>query len=127
VTVALCVAGSVRLFASASTMARGAHASSLHGSRHAKLVPPPATVRHVAGQLVTAVGDSTMVASTPALQTALPGIYIDAEVGRQFGTGLAVIADLKAKGAATQHPGVVLADWYTAVCAWRTYAPEVMA
>jgi len=170
VTVALCVAGSVRLFASASTVAGGAHAASLHGSRHAKLVPPPATVRHVAGQLVTAVGDSIMVASTPALQTALPGIYIDAEVGRQFGTGLAVIAALKAKGllrpilvvglgtngpvtagqisqlfaeigpdrklvlvntfenrpweqevnsmlatAATQHPGVVLADWYTTI------------
>jgi hypothetical protein len=170
VTVALCVAGSVRLFASASTVAGGAHAASLHGSRHAKLVPPPATVSHVAGQLVTAVGDSIMVASTPALQTALPGIYIDAEVGRQFGTGLAVIADLKAKGllrpilvvglgtngpvtagqisqlfaeigpdrklvlvntfenrpweqevnsmlatAATQHPGVVLADWYTTI------------
>jgi hypothetical protein len=170
VTVALCVAGSVRLFASASTVAGGAHAASLHGSRHAKLVPPPATVSHVAGQLVTAVGDSIMVASTPALQTALPGIYIDAEVGRQFGTGLAVITDLKAKGllrpilvvglgtngpvtagqisqlfaeigpdrklvlvntfenrpweqevnsmlatAATQHPGVVLADWYTTI------------
>ncbi len=149
-------------------MTGGAHAASLRGSQHAKLVPPP--VRHVSGESVTAVGDSIMVASTPALQTALPGIYIDAEVGRQFATGLAVIADLKAKGllrpivvvglgtngpvtagqisrlfaeigpdrklvlvntfenrpweqevnsmlatAASQHPGVVLADWYTTI------------
>jgi hypothetical protein len=124
----------------------------------------------VPGQSITAVGDSIMVASSPALQTALPGIYIDAEVGRQFGTGLTVIADLKAKGllrpivvvglgtngpvtpgqigqlfaeigpdrklvlvntfenrpweqevnsllatAASDHPGVVLADWYTTI------------
>jgi hypothetical protein len=151
-------------------MTGGAHAASLRGSRHAKLVPPPTPVRHVPGQSITAVGDSIMVASSPALQTALPGIYIDAEVGRQFGTGLTVIADLKAKGllrpivvvglgtngpvtpgqisqlfaeigpdrklvlvntfenrpweqevnsllatAASDHPGVVLADWYTTI------------
>jgi hypothetical protein len=170
VTLALCIAGSVRLLASASTMTGGAHAASLRGSRHARLVPPQPQVRDLKGQSITAVGDSIMVASTPALQTALPGIYIDAEVGRQFGTGLTVIADLKAKGllrpivvvglgtngpvtagqisqlfaeigpdrklvlvntfenrtweqevnsmlatAASQHPGVVLADWYTTI------------
>ena len=119
---------------------------------------------------MTAVGDSVMVASTPALQQALPGIYIDAMVGRQFSTGLQVIADLKARGllrpivvvglgtngtvtadeisqlfaeigpnrrlvlvntfearpweqevnstlaaAASDHPGVVLANWYTTI------------
>jgi len=32
------------------------------------------------------------------MQAAVPGIYIDAMVGRQFGTGLQVIADLKARG-----------------------------
>ena len=122
------------------------------------------------GQSVTAVGDSVMVASTPALQAALPGIYIDAMVGRQFSTGLQVIASLKAQGllrpivvvglgtngsvtadeitqlfaeigpdrklvlvntfedrpweaevnatlaaAASSHPGVVLANWYTMI------------
>ena len=111
-----------------------------------------------------------MVASTPALQQALPGIYIDAMVGRQFSTGLQVIAELKARGllrpivvvglgtnatvtadeisqlfaeigpsrrlvlvntfearpweqevnstlagAASDHPGVVLANWYTTI------------
>lgn len=59
--------------------------------------PPHAPVP-VSGQSVTAVGDSVMVASAPALQQALPGIYIDAVVGRQFSTGLQVIADLKARG-----------------------------
>jgi len=130
--VALCLAGSVKLFASASSVADGANASSLRGSRHATLVPPKAARGHhraghspaarprarastsapatspatspspspqpASGRSVTAVGDSVMVASTPALQQALPGIYIDAMVGRQFSTGLQVIADLKARG-----------------------------
>ncbi len=39
-----------------------------------------------------------MVAATPALDQALPGISIDAMVGRQFSTGLDVIASLKAQG-----------------------------
>ncbi len=111
-----------------------------------------------------------MVASTPALQATLPGIYIDAVVGRQFSTGLQVISDLKAQGllrpivvvglgtngtvtaaeisqlfaeigpdrklvlvntfedrpweqevnsilaaAASDHPGVVLANWFTTI------------
>lgn len=132
--------------------------------------PDPTAQAVVTGTSVTAVGDSVMVASTPALQRALPGIYIDAMVGRQFSTGLQVIADLKAKGllrpivvvglgtngtvtegeisqllaeigqdrklvlvntyearpweqevnstlaaAAAQHPGVVLANWYTTI------------
>ncbi len=201
VTIALCLAGSLKLFASASTVTDRAHAASLGGARHAKLIPPPVrrhlhkrlhrratrsapaarasasqaatpspSAQQVSGQSVTAVGDSVMVASTPALQTALPGIYIDAMVGRQFSTGLQVIADLKARGllrpivvvglgtngtvtadeisqlfaeigpdrklvlvntfedrpweqevnsilasAATQHPGVVLANWYTTI------------
>ena len=197
-TIALCLAGSLKLFASASTVPDGAHAASLRGSRHARLIPPPVK-RHlhkrthrrgtrsvraggsspvapspgsqqVSGQLVTAVGDSVMVASTPALQAALPGIYIDAMVGRQFSTGLQIIASLKAQGllrpivvvglgtngtvtaaeirqlfteigpdrklvlvntfearpweaevnatlaaAASDHPGVVLANWYTTI------------
>ncbi len=129
VTIALCLAGSLKLFASASTVTDGSHAASLRGSRHAKLVPPPVrrhlhnrthrratrsapaaasspapaatpspSAQQVSGQSITAVGDSVMVASTPALQAALPGIYIDAMVGRQFSTGLQVIASLKAQG-----------------------------
>ena len=52
----------------------------------------------VSGKSVTAVGDSVMVAATPALDQALPGIYIDAQVGRQFSTGLDVISTLKSEG-----------------------------
>lgn len=58
----------------------------------------PTPLVAVSGQSVTAVGDSVMVAATPALDQALPGIYIDAMVGRQFSTGLDVIAQLKAAG-----------------------------
>lgn len=60
--------------------------------------PPPAGWHPVHGSSVTAIGDSVMVASTPALQQALPGIYIDAQVGRQFYTGLSVIEALKQRG-----------------------------
>ncbi len=58
----------------------------------------PTPLPDVSGQSVTAVGDSVMVAATPALDQDLPGIYIDAMVGRQFSTGLDVIAQLKAEG-----------------------------
>ena len=171
VTIALCLAGSFKLFASASTASGGGHVASIGRSQRAKLIPPTGRRPHnVAGQSVTAVGDSIMVASTPALQQTLPGIYIDAVVGRQFSTGLQVIADLKTRGllrpivvvglgtngtvtateisqlfteigpnrklilvntfaarpweqevnatlaaAASSHPGVVLADWHTAI------------
>jgi lysophospholipase L1-like esterase len=39
-----------------------------------------------------------MVASSPALQAAMPGIAINAMVGRQFSTGLQVLAGIKAQG-----------------------------
>jgi hypothetical protein len=48
-----------------------------------------------------------MVAATPALLQALPGIQINAMVGRQFYTGLQVIASLKASG--QLRPIVVMA------------------
>ncbi|HEY3903556.1 MAG TPA: hypothetical protein VGM14_06630 [Streptosporangiaceae bacterium] len=58
----------------------------------------PTSLTAVSGKSVTAVGDSVMVAATPALDDALPGIYIDAQVGRQFSTGLDVISTLKSEG-----------------------------
>jgi hypothetical protein len=56
--------------------------------------PPP----KVSGRQVTAVGDSVMVASAAALEAAMPGIYINAEVDRAMVNGLAVIQGLAARG-----------------------------
>jgi peptidoglycan/LPS O-acetylase OafA/YrhL len=56
---------------------------------HTSTQPPAAS-----GWQITAVGDSVMVASAAALETAMPGIYIDARVGRQMAAGLAVIRSL---------------------------------
>jgi hypothetical protein len=50
----------------------------------------------VSGRQVTAIGDSVMVASAAALDATLPGIYINAEVGRAMVNGLAVIQSLAA-------------------------------
>ncbi len=52
----------------------------------------------VSGGQVTAIGDSVMVASAAALDAALPGIYINAEIGRAMVDGLAVIQGLVASG-----------------------------
>jgi hypothetical protein len=52
----------------------------------------------VSGDQVTAVGDSIMVASATALAAAMPGIYIDAQIGRQMQSGLVVIQRLAAAG-----------------------------
>jgi len=52
----------------------------------------------VSGNQVTAVGDSIMVASAAALAAAMPGVYINAQIGRQMQSGLAVIQGLAATG-----------------------------
>lgn len=57
-----------------------------------------ATACHADGWQVTAVGDSVMLASAAALEGQLPGIYIDARVGRQMETGVQVIQDLAVSG-----------------------------
>jgi peptidoglycan/LPS O-acetylase OafA/YrhL len=63
-------------------------ASACHVGNH-----PPT----VSGWQVSAIGDSVMVASAAALQGAMPGIYVDAQVGRQMATGLAIIRSLVAR------------------------------
>jgi hypothetical protein len=70
------------------------------GARADHSTPPPSPTpwRQVAGRSVTAIGDSVMVASTPALEHDLPGILINAEVGRQFSTGLQVLTGLRQSG-----------------------------
>jgi hypothetical protein len=167
----------------AAAVPHGATAGGSHGAARVRAPAPrpsraavaPPAWHAVRGSSVTAIGDSVMVASTPALDQALPGIYVDAQVGRQFYTGLQVIAGLKARGllrrvvvvglgtngtvtsaevsqlfaeigphrrlvlvntyearsweqevndtlaaAARDHPGVVLADWFTTI-EHRTY------
>ena len=56
-------------------------------------VPPPP------GQGVTAIGDSIMVDAAPYLQTSLPGIAIDAQVGQQLTQVQAAVPQLKSEGA----------------------------
>jgi lysophospholipase L1-like esterase len=58
----------------------------------------PGKPPEVPGDQVTAVGDSIMVASAAALAGAMPGIYIDAQVGRQMQSGVAVVQSLAAAG-----------------------------
>jgi peptidoglycan/LPS O-acetylase OafA/YrhL len=55
--------------------------------------------RHVPGSMVTAVGDSVMLAAAPELHSALPGIYINAQVSRQMSAGLQLIGQLARQGA----------------------------
>jgi peptidoglycan/LPS O-acetylase OafA/YrhL len=57
-----------------------------------------ATQPEVTGSMVTAIGDSVMLASAQALQTVLPGIYINAVVSRQMSTGVRVVRQLAASG-----------------------------
>ena len=79
-----------------------AHSTAGTPAAHASPAPaagPPANAPpRVRGTQVTAVGDSVMLAAAPELQTALPGIYIDAQVSRQFGAGLGIVRELAAAG-----------------------------
>lgn len=52
----------------------------------------------VTGWMITAVGDSVMLAAAPELQAALPGIYVDAAVSRQMNAGLAEVRMIAAAG-----------------------------
>jgi peptidoglycan/LPS O-acetylase OafA/YrhL len=53
----------------------------------------------VPGRNVTAIGDSVMLASATALRAALPGIYLDAQVGRQMQAGIEVARQLAHRSA----------------------------
>jgi lysophospholipase L1-like esterase len=62
--------------------------------------PATGTARHrrIPGWQVTAIGDSVMLASAVQLQKMLPGIYIDAQVSRQMGAGVADVKILADRG-----------------------------
>lgn len=81
----------------------------------AKHSTPPASppVAHspvllIDGPHITAIGDSVMLASSPALQTAFPGITINAEVSRSMRRGgLETIEQMKTSG--QLQPTVIVA------------------
>ena len=66
----------------------------------------PAAV-HVAGDRITAVGDSVMLASAKGLLERLPGIEVDAEVSRSIWAGPGILESLAASG--RLRPYVVVA------------------
>ncbi len=54
--------------------------------------------RRVPGREVTAIGDSVMSAGAMALESVLPGIYIDAKPDRQMPAGLDIVRNLANSG-----------------------------
>ncbi|MDO4631442.1 MAG: acyltransferase family protein [Corynebacterium sp.] len=50
------------------------------------------------GDRITAIGDSVMLASTPALQERFPGIYVDAQVSRTLIVAPGIVQQLKDAG-----------------------------
>ena len=72
-----------------------AHAPRQHVSRAAGPAPAVAP-RRVSGSQVTAIGDSVMAASAMALESVLPGIYIDAKPSRQMPAGVDIVRRLAA-------------------------------
>ena len=66
--------------------------------------PPPKLSLRLS---VLAIGDSVMLGAIPQLQAALPGIEIDAKLGRQVSNAIAVLSARKAAGTL---PPVVVVD-----------------
>ena len=92
-----------------SPQTRASHAASRHsGTRRpagqpvasspSSAAPTPSGPTAVHGSEVTAIGDSVMLACASQLSTALPGIYINAQVSRQVEAGLTLVAQLAARG-----------------------------
>jgi peptidoglycan/LPS O-acetylase OafA/YrhL len=69
--------------------------------------PEPAPTS-IDGNQVTAVGDSVMLASAPALYERFPGAFVDAKVSRSIWKGPRIIDALAASGELRQHVVVAL-------------------
>ena len=67
----------------------------------APALPPASSAR------VTAIGDSVMLGAAQQLAAVTPGIYVDAAVGRQVSTAIALLRQLQANG---QLGGILLID-----------------
>ena len=50
------------------------------------------------GPEITAIGDSVMLASSAALNTRFPGLYIDAAVSRHYTAAIPIVQELKSTG-----------------------------
>ena len=89
--------------------------------------PPPAPppTAPPSGDLVSAIGDSVMLAAAPELQAALPGIAIDAVVSRQTTEGAGVVQALADQGLLRQY--VVVALGTNGDCADRHFQQIVDA
>lgn len=71
--------------------------------------PPPPPVPLSASEPVLAVGDSVLLAASPALERMFgPEITIDAQVGRQVSAGLARLAAYRASGALSHYRTVMI-------------------
>lgn len=72
--------------------------------------PPPAPAPSpAASEPILAIGDSVLLAASPALSAALgPQITIDAQVGRQVNVGLERLAAYRASGALTRYRTVLI-------------------
>jgi len=78
---------------------RSEQPTSQTGSSRARAGTAPAASRRAAtGEQVTAVGDSVMVATAPNLEALLPGIAIDAVVGRGVDDGLSALQSYADRG-----------------------------
>jgi hypothetical protein len=72
--------------------------SGSHGPANVSRLSSAPTTLPVTGSMVTAIGDSVMLAAAPDLSAALPGIYIGTVVSRQMSAGLAEIQTLARAG-----------------------------
>ena len=59
---------------------------------------PPAAPPVVTGGVMSAIGDSVMLASAPELGEAFPGVAIDAAVSRGMGVGVGIVEEQRADG-----------------------------
>lgn len=83
--------------AAASAAEKAAQAAAREHARHPTSTPTPAATIP-AGDQITAVGDSVMLAAAPELQATFPGIAIDAAVSRSMQTAPGILASLADAG-----------------------------
>lgn len=71
-----------------------AHAKSVAHTSKAQPRPASDTAAQITGENITAVGDSVMLAASPALQQAFPGIDVDAKVSRSMYAAPGILTQL---------------------------------